>query len=167
MVKMRNPLPHNLLANCRCVGSLGGRIRPVRRNRSSLARPSLHNCSLRLYRSIATPNVWIPSAKPMKQNTGKESPTAAKDCLRGHYGSFRFRKRPRPDVPVAVALANTARLGHRCSHLPRVIATGPLRRAPSATNVEGANRFIIGSADSSVRLFLSVRSSEKVAARPY
>jgi hypothetical protein len=55
----------------------------VSQNQSSLAHPSLHNCSLRLYRSIATPNVWISSAKSMKQNTGKESPTAAKACLRG------------------------------------------------------------------------------------
>jgi hypothetical protein len=55
----------------------------VRQNRSSLAHPSLHNCSLRPYRSIATPNVWIPTTKSMKRNTGKESPTAANDCCEG------------------------------------------------------------------------------------
>ena len=93
---MRNPLLHNLLIDHRCVSSHDGRSRPVRQNRRSLAHPSLHNCSLRPYRSIATPIVWIPTAKSMKQNTGKASPTAANDCWRGAYGSFRFRKRPLP-----------------------------------------------------------------------
>jgi hypothetical protein len=93
---MRNPLLHNLLIDRRCVSSHDGRSRPVRQSRCSPAHPSLHSCSLRPYRSIATPNVWIPTAKSMKQNTGKGSPTAANDRLRGAYGSFRFRDRPLP-----------------------------------------------------------------------
>jgi hypothetical protein len=80
----------------------------VSQNQSSLAHPSLHNCSLRLYRSIATPNVWIPSAKSMKQNTGKEVRRRPRTVYGGPYRSFRFRKRPLPDVPGAVALAGAA-----------------------------------------------------------
>jgi hypothetical protein len=76
VAKRRNTLLHNLLPDRRCVGSLGGRIRPAIQNPSSLARPSLHNCSLRLYQSIASTNVRIRSATSMKQNAVQESRTA-------------------------------------------------------------------------------------------
>src|ERR1700743_3456494 len=127
---MRNPLLHNLLIDRRCVSSADGRSRPVRRKRSSLAHPSPHKCSLRSYRSIATPNGWIPATKSMKQNP-EGSPTAAHDCLRGGYGSFRFCQRTaRRAVPVVVSewLGATPR-DAICPSPSRLFAEGGRRSA--------------------------------------
>jgi hypothetical protein len=72
----------------------------VRPNRRSLARPSLHNCSLRLYRWIAPPNVWIPGLLVKNERL--------MNCGKSRARKWRLRARTRDTGRVAITPASAA-----------------------------------------------------------